>query len=894
MSSGPPFLARLLLFVFLDGEEREVIGGDLEEEYRERVERRSERGVAARWYWRQALGAVSRRTWERIRRMGRAVAFQRAGGRGAPEPGWQVRKGARMREIGKDIRFGARTLGRRPVFTVVAGLTLALGVGANTAMFSVLNTVLLKPLDYPDADRIVQVWSWRSLSKSTLVEIGQEVSAFSSVSGYMNGRFALTGDGIAEEIPGAEVSPDHFAVMGVQPALGRGFRAEDSEPGRGDVVVLSDELWRTRYGASADIVGASITLDGKPHVVVGVMPAGYRPVGRGWRAWVPMTIDPTNFSDWEGTAGTTVLARLAAGATPARATAELKPIARAIQAEVPDVFDDVFVAQATATPLLDARVNGVRGTLWLLLGAVGLVLLIACANVANLLLAQGGSREREMAIRQSQGASGGRLIRQLLTESVLLGFLGGLLGLLLSISLLAVLHRQLEGSLPRGSDIGMDYRVLLFAAAVSFLTALLFGLVPALRTARTDVNRHLRDGSRRGAARPGHRGMNRVLVALEVATSLVLLAGAGLLLKSTWLLQHVDPGFRTENMLTVRLNLPGGRYAEPASRAAYFRQVEEQVGALPGVRDVGSITFLPMTGSNISTMYTIRDRPRPEGAPQPFAMAQLVTPGLLRTLDLPLLRGRWIEDSDTPETPLVGVINEAMAREAFGNDDPLGQEMQMFGSLSFTVVGVVGDMRQISPDRKPGSEAYFSFYQVPQMTSQSLAIGTSAESMASIDAVRDAIARVDADVPVSDVAPLDEIVRNAMGDTRLVTLLLSLFAGIALLLGMVGVYGIIAYTVSQRTWEIGVRKALGASSPAVVRNVVGGAAIPVVAGMALGLGASFAATRLLDSLLFEVEPADPVVLLVVTAALGLTAIFASVTPARRAAAIDPARCLNPD
>ncbi|MGD8278583.1 MAG: ABC transporter permease, partial [Gemmatimonadota bacterium] len=527
VTGGPPFLAGLLLTVFLRGEEREVICGDLEEEYRDRLWQWGGAGPAKRWYWRQALGVVSRRTWARFGRIGGAIGGGRDGSHGAPGPGWQDRKGAKMREIGQDVRFGLRALGRRPMFVVVAGLTLALGVGANTAMFSVLNTVLLRPLDYPAGDRIVQVWGWRALSKSTLVEIEQGVRAFSSVSGFASEQFALTGGGVAEELPGAVVSPDHFAVMGVAPVLGRGFTAEDSEPGHGDVVILSDEMWRTRYGASPDIVGSSITLAGTPHVVVGVMPAGYRPVRRGWRVWVPMTIDPTDFGDWAATAGTTVLARLAADATPDRATAELEPIARAIQAENPDVFDDVFVAQATATPLLDAAVNGVRGTLWLLLGAVGLVLLIACANVANLLLAQGGSRAREMAIRQSQGASGGRLVRQLLTESVLLAALSGVIGLLLSAALLSLLRHQLEGSLPRGSEIGVDYRVLLFAAGISLLTALAFGLLPALRTARADVNRHLRDGSRRGTAR-GHRGMNRVLVGLEVATSLVLLSGAGL------------------------------------------------------------------------------------------------------------------------------------------------------------------------------------------------------------------------------------------------------------------------------------------------------------------------------------------------------------------------------
>jgi putative ABC transport system permease protein len=889
-SVRPPLIPRVLLHLLLRGEEREVICGDLEEEYRDLASKRLGSAVTKQWYWRQALRAVTGRSVERFHRMGGAVRGPRGGPKGAPGYTGMPKGGDTLREIGQDVRFGLRALGRRPMFTVVAGLTLALGVGANTAMFSVLDSVLLKPLDYPDSRRIVQVWSWRPLSKSTLAEIEGDVSSFSSVSGYVTERLALTGEGAAEEIPGAAVSPSHFSVVGIQPAIGRAFTPEESEPGRDAVVILSDELWSTRFGSDPDVLGMSITLDGSPTTVVGVMPSGYRPIVQSWRVWVPLTIDPTDFSDYSGTAGTKVLARLEPGATPARARAELAPIARALREEAPQAHDDEFVAAATVTPLLDARVGSIRSTLWLLLGSVGLVLLIACANVTNLLLAQGRSREREMAVRQSQGASRGRLVRQLLTESTLLGLLGGAVGVLVAIALLSVLRYHLQGGVPRGDAISVDYRVLLFATGTSLVTVLVFGLIPALRAAGTDVNASLRDGGCRG--RGGRRGMNQALVGLEIAMSLVLLAGAGLLLKSSWLLQRVDPGFRSENLLTMRLNLPAGSYSEEEAIAQYFQQVEERVAGLPGVISVGSIWSLPMRGSSMSTIYEVKVHPLPEGAPRPAAMAQFLTPGTLKTMGIRLVRGRWFDDSDSPEGPTVAVINEAMAREAFGKEDPVGQEVEMFGNLSFTVVGVVGDVRQLGLDQGSRSEAYFSLFQIPAMSAVYLTIRTAGDPAASIAGVLDAIARLDADVPVSRIATMDEVLLTATADSRLMTLLFSLFAGIALVLGVVGVYGVVSHSVSERTYEIGVRMALGARSGAVVREVMGKAAIPVGFGLVVGIVGAYAATRLLDSILFEVQPADPAVLLVVTVVLGIAAMIASLTPARRAATIDPARCLN--
>jgi putative ABC transport system permease protein len=893
-----PLIPRLLVDLLLRGGEREVIAGDLEEEYRCLANGSRGSRYARRWYWRQALRAVGGRWLVRIRRMA-GVGDSRgtpgvppAPGQKSPIHGRMRRVGDMLREVGQDIRFGLRSLRRRPTFTVVAGLTLALGIGANTAMFSVLDAVLLRPLGYPDADRIVQVWSGRPLAKSTLEEIERSVSSFAVVTGYGERQLALTGVGDAMALTGAAVSPSHFDVMGVQPWLGRTFAQEEAEPGRDAVTILGHDLWVGRFSSDPDILGRSVMLDGAPRTVVGVMPVGYRPVSRAWSIWVPLTVDRTNFSDYEGTAGTTVLGRLARGASTQQANAELEPIARALQETAPQVFTEEFVVAATAVPFLDAAVEPVRRTLWLLLSAVGLVLLVACANVANLLLAQGGSRAREMAVRRSLGASGGRLVRQLLTESAILGLAGGTLGLLAARLLLGGLRYHLASGVPRGDTVGVDYRVLAFALLVSFLTAMVFGLVPAMKTAGRDVQSSLCDGGRGGTPRGARRGMNRALVAVEVAISVVLLVGAGLLLKSSWILQRVDPGFRSEGVLTLHLHPPEGRYAEARAREEYYRQVEERTAALPGVTARGSITYLPMTARRISTMYTVKDRPLPEGTPQPFAMAQFVTPGLLGALQIPLLRGRWFDGSDRPEGPRVGVINESLAVEAFGSDDPIGQEMEMFGNVAFTVVGVIGDIREVRWDREAVAETFFSFYQFPMASSLFLAVRTSGDPKEMVTGVLEAIQSVDIDVPISRIATMDEVLRATTYDSRLTTLLFSLFAGIALLLGTVGVYGVIAHTVSSRTYEIGVRMALGAHRDTVVREVMGRALLPAGVGLALGLASALGVTRVVEGLLFEVQPRDPAVFLVVTAALTGAVLVASFTPARRAASIDPARCLN--
>jgi putative ABC transport system permease protein len=603
-------------------------------------------------------------------------------------------------------------------------------------------------------------------------------------------------------------------------------------------------------------------------------------------------VNRADFSDWEGTAGTTVIARMAAGPVPERANAELAPIARALHDANPDVFGDEFMAAATVTPLQRATVGSFRTTLWVLLGAVSLVLLIACANVANLLLAHGESRSQELAIRRSLGASAWRLLRQLMTESTLLGLLGGALGYGLAWLALWAFRAHVTAAVPLGDRVGLNGTVLAFALVTSLVTAVLFGLWPAVRALRPDLRESLQGGGRHTGRGMGSRGMNRTLMAFEVALSVVLLTGAGLLIKSSWLLQRVDTGFRSENLLTLRVNLPGGRYEEDAARVEYFRRLEEQVAAVPGVLRVGSMSYLPLTTRHMSTLFTVEDRPVQEGAPRSYAMIQSVMPGLGEALGTRLLRGRWLDPTDRADAPKVCVINQAMATAAFGSEDPLGRQIQLFGWFDASVVGIVADVREIGLDRPVQPEAILAYPQLPGFGVMSVVIRTAGAPQDLIPSVVAAIAALDRDVPITQVATMDAVLRASMADSRLTTMILSLFAAIAFVLSVVGVYGVISYTVSARTFEIGVRMAMGAGRGTVVREIMAGALVPLSLGVAGGIGAAVALGRVIETQLYEIGPRDPTVLVVGAVSLLIAGVAASVVPARRAAAVDPMRCLN--
>jgi predicted permease len=725
-----------------------------------------------------------------------------------------------------------------------------------------------------------------------LASIRTRVPAFSAVSGYEAGRYALTGEGAAVEVVGTEVSEGYFDVTGVGPARGRAFSPEEFDPGQDGVAILSNAMWVGKFGAAPDIIGRTILLDGAPRTVVGVMPEGYRPVQPAWSIWLPQTADPTDFSDWAGTASTRVIGRLAPDATREQADAELAPIARELHQENPDVFTDAFVAAATATPLQQAAVGSFSRTLWVLFGAVTLVLLIACANVANMLLARGEARSHELAVRRSMGASAGRLVRQLLTESAVLAAVGGGLGWALAWLGTWAFRTHVPSAVPLGDRVDLNGSVLAFAVATTVLTVGLFGLWPAVRALGPDPREALHAGGRRGG-RGGRRGMNRTLMAAEVALSLVLLTGAGLLVKSSWLLQRVDPGFDTAGLLTLRVNLPAGRYAEGQARLDYFNRLDERVSALPGVVRVGSMYHLPMNRGHMSTLFTVKDHPTPEGGPRPFAMMQWVTPGLAETLGARLVRGRLLEPSDREDAPRVMVINESLARQAFGDDDPVGGEIQVFGWYDATVVGVVADVRETGLTGTVPPEAILSYPQVADFTTAMyVVVRTDGDPGDLVEPVVAAISAIDRDVPITRVATMDEVLRSSVADSTLTTLVFVLFAAVALMLSVVGVYGVLSYTVSERTYEIGVRVAMGAGRGTVVREIVRGSLLPLGLGLVVGVGAAVALTRVMEGLLFEVRPQDPMVLVTATLSLLIAAMAAVVVPARRAASVDPVRCLD--
>ncbi len=800
-----------------------------------------------------------------------------------------------LHDLLHDTRFGLRNLGKAPGFAAVALLTLALGIGANAAIFSVLNGVVLEPLPYRDSVELVQLWSGRSISPENLVRLRAEADAFAGISGYFAIHGALTGAGDPVELAGATVAVNHFSVLGVSPVLGRGFTPEEQEPDRGHVAIISHGLWQRRFAGDATILGRNIDLVGTGRTVIGVMPEGHRPLAGAIDFWIPQVLDPSNFSEYSGTASTFAVARLAPGVTIDQATAELQGIARQISAEVGGIYDEGWIALATASPLQDAIVGGVTGGLYMLLGAVVCVLLIACANVANLLLARGSAREREIAVRMALGAGRRRVVRQLLTESATLGIAGGALGLGVAWLLLDVLRSWPTG-LPRMESVSIDGRVLLFSFGLSIVASLVFGIAPALRVTQGELAGSLKDGGRSSSQGAGRLRLNRGLVVAEIALSVVVMAGAGLLLRSMWQMWQVDLGFDPGRVVTMRVLIPdSSRHATPALRASFFEQIDRRVAELPGVDRAGFVTFLPMTRGLPSATYERPDQPVPEGTSKPFANFQLVTPGYFEAMSIPLTRGRRIEWSDRSDTPLVGVINDALARLAFGEEDPLGKRIVMFGGgADFTVVGVVSGSRQYRPDREPQPEVYIAYDQLRWLPSMFLTVRTHADPRTLASEVREAIWAVDRNVPISEVQTMESIVSGSTGETRMFASLLLGFGGLALLLGAIGVYGVLSYVVSQRTHEIGIRIALGADRGQIMKSALGWALRPVLLGVGIGVAGAFAVTRLISGFLYGVGASDPLTFVAVPLLLTIVALSASYLPARRAARTDPLVSMRAD
>ena len=802
-----------------------------------------------------------------------------------------------MTTLLQDVRFGLRVLRKRPGFTAVALAVLALGVGANTAIFSVVNAVLLRPLPYPGAERVIAFSGVNpqkgitdsNLSAPDFAEWKAQGRAFEALALYAAGSANMTGGDEPERVAVAYVGPDFFRVLGVSAARGRALLAEDDEEGREPVAVISHGLWVRRFGADPAAVGRQLELGGRRLEVVGVMPAGLDFPQRA-EVWSPLQLDvPKQPRD---NRAFSVVGRLREGVPLEAAQAELDAVASRLAQEYPPTNAGWGVRLYT---LKERLVGRLKTTLFILLAGVGLLLLIACANVANLLLARAAGRRREVALRLALGAGRLRIARQMLTESVLLGLAGGALGAALSVWLTDLLVALAPADTPRLAEAAPDWRVLLFAAGASVLTGVLFGVAPAVQAARYDLHESLKEGGR-GIAGSRSR-LRSSLVVAEVALSLLLLAGAGLLVKSFTRLQAVDPGFDPAGAVTMRISLPGARYKEPARKAEFYAALMERVESLPGVESAGATVSLPLGGSNYSVgRGFIRDgRPAtPEEAAN--AAYAVVTPGYFRAMRIPLRAGRAFDERDGADSAKVVVVNESFARKAFAGEDPLGKRIHIWRDEKFTreIVGVVGDTRPQSLDAGEAPQMYVPHKQDASWGGLSVVArargGADPESL--VPALREEVRALDRELPAYDVKTLGRVVADSTAYRRLTMFLMAGFAAAALLLAGVGLYGVISYSVAQRTHEIGVRLALGAQRGDVLRLVVRQGMLLTLAGLAAGVACAFALTRLMSGLLYEVSATDPAVYALVSLLLAAVAFLASYVPARRATRVDPMEALR--
>ncbi|HEV2864465.1 MAG TPA: ABC transporter permease [Pyrinomonadaceae bacterium] len=812
-----------------------------------------------------------------------------------------------MESLLQDVRYGVRMLLKKPGFTAVAVIALALGVGANTAIFSVVNGVLLQPLPYPEPERLVRLGEWSpqvpgmSISYPNLKDWREQNTVFENIAGTQFGSYNLTGAGEPERLPGRNVSWDFFDVLGVKVARGRSLRPEDDRAGAPPVCLISHGLWQRRFGGDPQIVGKSLSLSGESFEVIGILPPEYR-FGTTTDVFAALgRLEASERLRERGNhPGIYAFARLKPGVTFEQAEAEMKGLAARLAQSYPNENGGNSI---TIVPLREYFVGDIRTSLLVLLAAVGSVLLIACANVANLMLVRATSRAREIAIRTALGAGRLRIVRQLLTESIILALLGGTAGLLLALWGVDVLRGASLDVIPTTAEVAVDRTVLVFTLGVSVLTGVLFGLAPALKASKLDLNVSLKEGGRAGADGSSKNRLRSVLVVFDVAISLVLLVSAGLLIRSFMTLLNTETGFDPKNLLTMSIAYTSGETdAHGAKAAEFFRQVEERVRALPGVEAATTTNGAPFLGAS-ETSIKVVGRPEPEQGKTPMAVVYYTGPEHLRTFGIRLLRGRFIEERDTLNSQRVVVIDEEFARQQFPGEDPIGKYLKGNPEQKIPdaeIVGVVGHVRHYGLDA-PGpvqAEFYHPRSQVPLkfqglMASRTgLAVRTAGDPLALAPLVRREVQAVDPNQPVYNVNTMEEVLNESVSTQRLSMLLLALFAGVALVLASVGIYGVMSYTVAQRTHEIGVRMALGAQGRDVFRMVVGRGMGLVLAGLGIGLVAAMVLMRLMASLLYGVEPTDPATYAAVALVLGLVALVACLVPALRATRVDPTVALR--
>jgi len=819
-----------------------------------------------------------------------------------------------MQTLLQDLRYGARMLLKKPGFTLIAVITLSLGIGANTAIFSVVNAVLIRPLPYEESERLVflsersQQLEGMSISYPNYVDWRARNNVFEKI-GVYNGfsSYNLTGSGEPERLRAGQVSADLFAALRVNVALGRIFTSEEDKPGAEPVVVLSHALWQRRFGGDPNIINRTIKLSDRGYTVIGVMPAGYR-FPSGVEIWVPagQLSGSTSWQSRGNHPGLYGVARLKPGATIEQARAEMENIAVALEKEYPNTNQGNRV---TITPLRDAIVGNIGTALWVLLGAVGCVLLIACANVANLLLARASTRQREIAVRVAMGAGRWRIMRQLLTESVLLAVAGGGLGVALSLWGVDLILAVSPDSIPRAAEIGLDRGVLAFTAAVSILTGLIFGLAPALQASKVQLHDALKESGRSLVA--GRHWSRSVLVVAETALTLALLVGAGLLIRSFYNLYRVNPGFVYDRLLSFSISLPEQKYATLDQQMSFFHQLMQNLRATPGVESVSVASGLPLGNNGWQTSFTIVGRPRPKPGETLLMEACLVGPDYFRTIGVPLIRGRWFDERDNREhlktKDLTGynddermaagvnalIIDQEFARRHWqNNEDPVGKQI-LWGdgtdpkSPVMTVVGVVGRVKMDGLNTDSNRvQGYFPFYQMP-FSGLTVIVKSTLDPNQLIATARRKTLQLDPNQPIYDIRSMEKIRSDSVAPERLNLTLLGMFATLAMTLALVGIYGVMSYAVTQRTHEIGVRMALGAQTGDVLKMVVRQGLTLALIGVGIGLLLAYWLTKWMKDLLFEVKPADPATFAVITAMLILVALVACWIPARRATKVDP-------
>jgi putative ABC transport system permease protein len=802
-----------------------------------------------------------------------------------------------MLTFAQNLRLALRRLKNNPGFTVVAVLTLALGIGANTAMFSIVNAVLLRPLPYRDPQRLILLAEhWPQFPRLSLSYLNykdwrDQSHSFEAVGAVRNTLMTMTGGAEAERLPSQNVTANLFDLLGVKPELGRGISDAEDKPGAPAVALISHSLWERRFSSSPSVLSQTITLDNKSYSIIGVMPPRFEILQQEADVFLP-------FEPWARTLpddrswhpGIFPIARLKPDASVEQARSEISVIAKRLEQKYPETNNNVT---SLVDPMLEQIVENVHTALWVLIGAVGAVLLIACANVANLLLVRATGRRREMAVCIALGARRADIIRQLLTESILVALAGGVLGFALAWASVPLLVRLAGSSLPRSNNISIDLWVLGFTALIAFVAGILFGLAPARHAWSIDLRETLGEANRGGAVRAVLR-TRAVLVVSEIALAMLLLVGAGLLFKSFARLSQVSPGFSTDHILIANIVRSPAAYSDRNVRLNFFDRLFEQVSALPGVRSVGAISALPVTGTGSALHFNIQGRPPHSPAEYTISGYRVVSAGYLKTMGVPLISGRWIEDRDREGAPGAVVVNSSFARTYFPNQSPLGQHLQLGSSPSpeipwMEIVGVIADAKQ-SLASESSSEMYFPYRQADQVlpvTTLSLVVRTAGAPLAQAQSLRSVVHDIDANQPITAIRSMDENVAQSISQPRFRTVLLAVFAGIALVLAAVGIFGVMAYSVAQRTRELGLRIALGASRGRVLQLVLAHGVRLTLVGVAIGLAATFLLTRYVSSLLFNVPAYDPMTLVGVVAALIAISLCACYLPARRATLVDP-------